>query len=396
MPKLRLRRDFERRNNELPSFKDISRQADACFHVSSEGELEQCMVLVQDLLENSKLVEIVFTSDSVERRCLRLNEQFENLRVYRLALLNFPFFKFSDWVTAKKLYMCRYDFFSELMLYGARRDVEFYLLSGSLKNKEEKSGHLSFSKFSLYDFIYAASTKDVALFNKLGIKNVVEFEFRILQISKRLDLANSTLESRSQLDNYISLLKNRDPSTCLILGSAWPNEMEVFKNEKFIKSIINSEIFVSVAPHGLSDEFINSIIESIHKFAPNLPYQILKKGEEIIPGRVIINPVPGVLLESFSLFSHCFIGGGHGRSIHSVLEPYLAGAMIYCGPRTHRSTEYDFINDLGSENIRLVQELPSLFDKLGEYDRKKELTKRAKIIDNHRKKYKELLDKLIC
>ena len=53
--------------------------------------------------------------------------------------------------------------------------------------------------------------------------------------------------------------------------------------------------------------------------------------------------VPGIFCELYANFGQAYVGGGHLKSIHSVLEPYLGGAQIYCGPKTYRSTEFDFI-----------------------------------------------------
>ena len=66
---------------------------------------------------------------------------------------------------------------------------------------------------------------------------------------------------------------------------------------------------------------------------------------------------PGVLLEAYTFFGTAFVGGGHGRSIHSVLEPFLAGCNVFCGQKTHRSTEYDLVADISPSSIFVVYEL---------------------------------------
>ena len=69
----------------------------------------------------------------------------------------------------------------------------------------------------------------------------------------------------------------------------------------------------------------------------------------------------GILVELYTLFGHAFVGGGYGRSIHSVLEPYLADCVVYCGPKTYRSTEFDVIQNDGPEKVHVVNSSSSFY-----------------------------------
>ena len=69
------------------------------------------------------------------------------------------------------------------------------------------------------------------------------------------------------------------------------------------------------------------------------------------PGVILIN-LKGVLCELYKFFAISFVGGGHGVSIHSVMEPYIAGSRIFCGPKVFRSTEFQFIQ--GKRRIKFL------------------------------------------
>ncbi|OUR95312.1 hypothetical protein A9Q84_15855 [Halobacteriovorax marinus] len=394
------RADFEAKNRFNPSFKSIGKRADYCFHVSSEGELEQCLILIDDFLAKGKLVELVYTSPSVERKCRLLDETHQNLRSFRMPLLSFPFYSFRRWVSAKTLFMCRYDFFSEIMLYGAREDVSFYLLSATLKGKDNLGAvtkHFALGKFNLFDGIFCASLKDVERFKTLGVEGALEeYEFRLLQIHNRVSNSEGKLNEVQLIRPFIELLKSRGPQKNIILGSAWPNEMLVFKNAEFIEKIKSGEILVCIAPHTLGEAAIAEIVSSIEEITKDVGIHLI--GDTELPSSpcIYINPTPGVLLESFKYFSHCFIGGGHGRSIHSVLEPYLAGGIVYTGPRIHRSTEFDFIETHSSDCVVVVNELETFYHLLTSYDREKELTKRARIVDTYKLRFLSLMDEFKC
>ena len=118
--------------------------AEYAFEVSSEGELEQVMPVICHFLEQDIRVELLFSSSSVENKICDLKQQFPSLlRVRMLPLIHYhPFTRIynpKDWLQAKTFFLCRYDFFPELMSYGQQQDVHFILLSGAIKNFQKKN-----------------------------------------------------------------------------------------------------------------------------------------------------------------------------------------------------------------------------------------------------------------
>jgi 3-deoxy-D-manno-octulosonic-acid transferase len=70
----------------------------------------------------------------------------------------------------------------------------------------------------------------------------------------------------------------------------------------------------------------------------------------------------GVLCEIYTSFEYAFVGGGHGVSVHSLLEPYLGGSIVFCGPRVHRSTEYTLIKENSPKRLFVAEELREVLD----------------------------------
>ena len=83
-PWLRRRKKFEDKNHtdELSiSFLKTGRKADIAFEVSSEGELEQIRPVLLQALDEKLNVELVYSSESVEKKCVSLASRYkENLR----------------------------------------------------------------------------------------------------------------------------------------------------------------------------------------------------------------------------------------------------------------------------------------------------------------------------
>ncbi len=140
---LRRRKGFEHKNRRDSGCRSFSKDdliADIAFEVSSEGELEQVRPLVMHYLQCGKRVELIFASESVEKKCLKLYCEYpEQLRIYRLPIISFHK-TIRSWATASHLILCRYDFYPQLLLYAAVKGRKLSVVSGSLKNKQIEKG----------------------------------------------------------------------------------------------------------------------------------------------------------------------------------------------------------------------------------------------------------------
>lgn len=395
---------FELRNFReaaCQSFKDQGIQADFAFEVSSEGELEQVKPVLSAALNRGYLVELVFSSSSVEKQCLRLAKESEegaNLRIFRYPLLTFmPGKRMQDpyeWISAKNLFLCRYDFFPSLLRYGRRKDVKFTLLSGSLKSfKKRQAGSLYRKLYSWiyqsFDQVVAATESDREAFetyffskgasHKESLRNIERslcaFDFRPISIAKRLEKRGTTLESNFPAYNLFQKNMERYPiHERFVFGSFWDYELKAFESPLDWK-----RFFICIFPHRLDQENIDVLKTGLAQRVNAPVYELGKDEAEntktledfaLKPGPIIIN-LKGVLCESYCDFGSAFVGGGHGVSVHSLLEPYMGGAKVYCGPKVGRSTEFDLIHELSPDRITIVDRLENLFETLTEDSRKK-------------------------
>lgn len=393
--KIAIRRDFEFRNFSDPaarSFKSVGVVADIAFEVSSVGELEQVLPIVRYAIKKDMRIELIYCSQSVERGCQKIySDNPRNVRLLRLPLITFFPIKIgqniSSWMTAKTFILCRYDFFPEILLYGSREDVFFILVSATLKNKKFLFGLKRI--YSLFDVIITATENDLEQINHLidrvgNKKKILTYDFRIAQIGERLESVDIVLDKDNLRDHLFSL-KDFDYQRAIIFGSFWACEAEVFSNEDFLKDIWAKKITVVLAPHELNRDNLARIKKSCEQFSGGrLKVYIIGpdsinplKGFEQNPGPIIIT-YKGILCELYSKFKFAFVGGGHGRSIHSVLEPYLAKCIVFCGPKIHRSTEFDFIMDKSKDFIRVVDNLNKFYPTVKGYFAK-EADKKARI-----------------
>lgn len=382
IPKVRERISFEKENYTDEGSVSFFRQklkGDVAFEVSSEGELEQVRPLIMRALKNKKNVELIYCSPSVDRQVKNLFKQYpQNLRYLRYPILTYwPWrkdFNLFEWLSSKNLIMCRYDFFPEIIFYGKYRAEFFALVSATVKNIHNQK--LNFVKLGFYNFCYkifdffvTPTEKDSHLFQiHFGIEEdkIETFDFRTLQIEERLKNSEETLNAKFTGYKFIDELMSEYKGKSLVLGSFWTFEAQLL-DQKIIDLVNKKELFVSLVPHDVGFENIGRIKLALkQRFKDTELYVIDSQTkeedvEQIVKdfrhsSGILIIAIKGVLCEFYSKNAMAFVGGGHGRSVHSLLEPYLANCHLLCGPKVHRSTEYDIATEHSPDHISIVND----------------------------------------
>ena len=335
-------------------------EPDVIFHVSSEGELEQCLSLALHLLKKHRVL-IVFTSKSVKPKLEALCKEHKKLSMEALRIISyFPFFNknIKKYKVVKAFFMVRYDFFPELIQFS--QNNRSFLLNASLKNKLKSNMFESFYlKYALNSFnkIIVASEKEFQNFKSFGIHlPLFAFDLRILRILDRKNKSIDTLKNRIEdSTHFIALLDSKIFNGRVILGSYWDSEFPMLSLA--IKKSLKEQRLILCAPHDLKN--IGNIKKRFDK--NSIDYLVcsekssFKDALESLKSQnaVLILTAKGLLCELYRFFDHAYIAGGWHRSIHSVLEPYLMGdAFISCGPNTFRSTEFDLVSELDSSRIK--------------------------------------------
>lgn len=373
VPALRKRWEFEQLNQRghdsfQVSFSQSGHRAQRCYHVSSEGEWEQVWPFVLEDLREGLKTEVLYTSESLEKRVAHSKLGLDSglIRFWRLPLLSTQSLR--RWVSARDFVMCRYDFFPELIFLGLRcqsRGGCFALLSASLKSKSamiRREGawpHVFWRwLYSRFDRICLASGREKRHFLQLGltVSKLWSYEARALQILWRLKNYRHTLEQRGLADFVEVLERESSRSERAIFGSAWERDLGVLIQT--LKTTGATPLIV-VAPHDLRAPSVKQLQKQIefHRgvFLCDQTCEKAELEQAVREKKVILLTERGVLLELYPLFARAYVGGGFGRSIHSVLEPYLAQAQVYCGAKTHRSTEVDLIEFERPEKLVVLE-----------------------------------------
>jgi 3-deoxy-D-manno-octulosonic-acid transferase len=346
----RFRRKFEKQNISDPhcrSYRSQNLKADLCFEFSSEGEYQQVASLIDDALLAGKRLELVFFSPSVERTIMALAEKHPNqIRYLRYPLVSVtPWISeecFLNWVTASKLIIVRYDFLPEFLVWARGPGHELVILWASFKKERIKNKSISwFKKIFLMKAskVIYASVPDQELGAQLNLPGPC-YDFRIEQIRRRLVLREEKF--RSNLPAYELLKKNWQEypkEKRLLFGNAWPSDL-------FLLTDLPKDLFILVIPHQLTEDILSTFTNELARLGRKVT---LVNGEEaFIEGDTFVLNKKGVLCELYADFGLAYVGGGFEVSVHSILEPLVAGcASIACGKLHHRSTEFDVAHKLG-------------------------------------------------
>lgn len=407
VPVIRNRKNFELKNfsqENAKSFKASGMKADYCFEISSEGEFEQVAPLLVDLLKCHLKIELIFCSPSVEKKVETIANQYKNLRIYRLPLLSYSCFSgwFGQsalgWSTAKSIILCRYDFFPELMIMVKKNQGR--LISGTLIGKKSIPWHLK-RYYRFFGEILAATETDRKRFvDELNIaREKVHFlELRFIQIERRLSQKKSVFDSHDMSILYSAWLQATKKKK-LIIGSMWPIEIDMF-TKAFKDAIRAGEIHVSIFPHHLSGMVYEQLVESLKVILEDIPVIVIdeKMSKDVLQGSlhqhgVYIFKLKGMLCEFYSLFDFAYVGGGHGRSIHSILEPFLAGPFLLCGPGTHRSTEFTVVKESTPSDVVVVEKLELFYENLIQCSGKVDFDKRLNLIKEMNQLYQSYFER---
>jgi len=327
-------------------------------------------------------VELIFCSPSVESQCKDLLETYPTqLRVYRLPIFCFnPFSSIANpmkWMRCKTFVMCRYDFFPELIKYGSSKAQKFVLLAGSLKNYDQKN-HIvkKYLKeaYKTFDQIVAVTEEDRDKFEtyfEIDPIKLQVYDFRILQIMNRLDHKEEKIQSKLATSKILLAYIDSISGQKVLFGSYWKEEFGIFK--KSIKDFLQNKTQVFIAPHQLDQHNLELIkkdftqagllVFEIHSLTTEEELSKMITDSQTQQGVWLLN-VKGILCELYSYFDFAYVGGGFGTSIHSVLEPFIAGAVVFCGPKVGRSTEYSLIKESNPDRLYKISKKGLVLEKI--------------------------------
>ncbi len=374
-------------------------QCDWSFEVSSEGEFEQVKPWIMSLLKSEKKVELVYASESVHKTVTTLQQHFSNsLRLIPLPLLTHTPWSLVRELTAPRLVLCRYDFFPSLMARASVVGVSSGLVWASFKKRRHRLENVWWRRwyrlfYGTFNWVVPATREDEKLFNELGgIQVLSACEMRVPQIQYRLQEATTHLTERfPHWSTFFNILSDYPQESRWIMGSAWESDLALLDDPKLRQDLLDKKLVLSLVPHKLGahwKEWLEARGFDVFEITPEWRGELPSSTK---PQIILLN-LKGVLCELYSVMGHAYVGGGFERSVHSVLEPFVAGCKILCGPKVHRSTEVEAIQSVAPMALTVIPDRASLMTAYSHLlVTPPDLTLRAEWLDNQAKLLKSNL-----
>ncbi len=144
----------------------------------------------------------------------------------------------------------------------------------------------------------------------------------------------------------------RQQSDLLVVGSSWPEDMDV------LMPVINNEnikLKFIIAPHEISEKTIRQITDQL-----KVPYTLFSENKAPENKRVLIIDNIGMLSSLYQYGEMAYIGGSFGDGLHNILEAATYGMPIFFG-KSESNSKYleatDLVREGGAFEVSDANEL---------------------------------------
>lgn len=167
-----------------------------------------------------------------------------------------------------------------------------------------------------FDFLFVQNEQTARLLDKI---NYTSYD---VVGDTRFDRVIATAEQEISIPKVEKFLNKK--SKVMVVGSAWPEDMEVLK--PFI--ITHPEMKFIIAPHEINEDQIN-------QWKTELQAVLYSEFEAYTHENVLIINSIGLLSRLYKYADYTFVGGGYKTGLHNILEPAVFGTPIFFGDKKY-------------------------------------------------------------
>jgi 3-deoxy-D-manno-octulosonic-acid transferase len=301
---------------------NVMRQDNVFFFCSSAGEYEQAKPLFK-YFRDKKIYIFFFSSSGYKfAESQQENNSFflapiDSLWKWRIILKT---------LKPKYFIVVRYELWPSMLFLARKYSVPILINAG-----EQKKGFLKTYLLRFFVKIFCVSKKANKSLEDLSCKGlVVSGDTKYERIIERKQ------ENYQRINFLQSSIKKKFDKNILLVGSAWPQDLDIIFNGKTSKNYQIIIVFhqISSANNDLVKRFCKRNKLSCF-FTENIFVDLKDKISEDV---VVINQM-GILFELYSIATRAFVGGGSHFRVHNVLEPFAFSIPIAFGPFYKNSHE---------------------------------------------------------
>ncbi len=324
------------------------------FHVSSLGEYEQALPLIEKIKSKYTDYQIVLTFFSASGYEVKKDNSPTDCVSYLPIDTRQNVKKFLDLVQPNLVFFVKYDLWPNFLYELKKRQIKTYLISGVFtKNHLFFKAYSSWLKASLKAFnrFFVQDKNSKKVLQQQGFQNVTttgdtRFD-RVYQIAQ-------TAPAYDFVKNF------KQDKILLIAGSTWPKDEELLT--RYINE--NTENYKTIiAPHEIDDKHIAEIEKKLK--VSSIRYSDINPDTKLSDFKVLILNTIGLLNKIYADANIVYVGNGFGKSIHNIQEPAVFGVPIITGPHIEKFKEAVDLKILGGlVSIQNYSELQNILHNL--------------------------------
>jgi 3-deoxy-D-manno-octulosonic-acid transferase len=337
------------------------------FHAASLGEFEQGRPVIEAVREHYPKAKLVLTFFSPSGYEIRKEYDQVDLVCYLPADTPANVNRFLDAIQPDMALFIKYEFWYNYLHELKKRQIPTLLFSAIFRpNQLFFKGYGGFYREMLFCFhhILVQNQASEELLKSVNCLNVTTTG------DTRLD---RVAQIAAQANSYPEIEDFKGETPLLIVGSAWPDDMEVlipFLNQ------FTQPLKVIIAPHEISTEQIqkwqsqlssqSTVYSSLLK--ENNPLDTLPLRRTDSDFDILFLDTIGMLSSLYRYADFVYIGGAFGDGLHNILEPAVFGVPIFFGkPHYQKFQEaHDLLQLGGAISVANAKELNESFTEVYE------------------------------
>jgi len=330
------------------------------FHAASLGEFEQGRPVIEAVRKNFPKAKIVLTFFSPSGYEIRKDYDQVDLVCYLPADTPANVNRFLNAVQPDMALFIKYEFWYNYLNELKKRQIPTLLFSAIFRPNQlffKRYGGFYRKILFCFDHVLVQNKTSEELLKSIGYSNVTAAG------DTRLD---RVAQIAAQAKSYPEIEAFKGETPLLIVGSAWPDDMEVlipFLNQ------FTQPLKVIIAPHEINTEQIQKWQSELKRtslwftvyslqLTKNNPLDTLHSNFDIL----FLDTI-GMLSSIYRYADFVYIGGAFGDGLHNILEPAVFGVPIFFGkPHYQKFQEaHDLLQLGGAVSVANAEELTESF-----------------------------------
>ena len=307
------------------------------FHCASLGEFEQGRPVLEAVRKNFKEYKILLTFFSPSGYEIRKKYDQADFVFYLPADTASNARRFVEITKPSAVFFIKYEFWFNYIDELSSNKIPLFFISSIFRPSQhffKPWGGWSRKKLQKITQFFVQNEQSVDLLNKIGVYHAE------VSGDTRFDRVIQLNSEEYDLPIIAEFIQNKK---ALVAGSTWTSDEDILKE---LMEESKMEFKLIIAPHIVSEEHIQQLLEKFSSFKPILFSTI---GDKIFSSsRVLIIDTIGQLAFIYRYATLAYIGGGFGAGIHNILEAATYGLPVIFGPIYDKFNEAVELTELGA------------------------------------------------